>query len=705
MKRLRGFFSGEDQHAERSHRSTVLPRRDGEMAESSDEHKEPQLQPCGPECWLKAFLAYPEPPKDTILLALEASPATEEYRRSIATELYEPIHAYQTRLIKLLPGAQEDFVTCELLTADLIALPGLGLSATGEMVSYDCLSYSWGYPVFSHRVLCNGIEVPVIASLYEALRYLRMEDRPKYLWIDAFCINQFDDMEKSKQVQNMLLVYQKCEAVRAWLGVPEVQDRMAARYLLKLAKNDTPIRSNTGKVHDATCATAYAKISADLHHFFNGAWWCRSWIRQEVFASRTLTVHSGPDTYDYSIIGRAIDVWQQCQPIEHPDSALRVQHLPNQDCFETMRQSRIAIKRWLKAGTKLPAPVRCAVDTGAWLESLLAGSRFGATDPRDKVYGIVGMLEARSQALDLEAPHSEDPHRATFMSRVDYSKFEKVVHQEIIKFLINRDGNLLPLCIFRDRTGDAETEPSWTLSLDQNSRSWYLASHLNSVTRSEKHDKDETNEIDSLLECLGMGYVDKAVQVNPDADGELECSGFRIGTVRLPRTLHDGRLHKDISMERIISTSPPLPNRAGFHHFIRSCNELQREANYRLVNLEWLDNAFIDLFPHPATREAPRVDVPRSPTQSGTNNIDLRLMVSQAARNGDDVVLLKGSPLPMVVRPRDGADRSYRFLGPACWARCNDSPDLAFFGSPGILETGQMHLRASNLELQSFRLV
>lgn len=641
-------------------------------------------QPCGQACWLKQFLAYPAAPDEAITLSSAVSPASDEQRRTINEQLYKPIHAYQTRLIKLLPGTVTDLVECELVPADLIALPGLGLSETGDMVSYDCLSYSWGYPVFSHRVLCNGIEVPVIASLYDALRHLRLADRPRYLWIDAFCINQFDAAEKSKQVRNMLLVYQKCESVRAWLGMPENDDRMALRYLHKLRYSDTPVTNDAGKFHDDECARRYAQVCDDLDHFFSKQWWSRTWIRQEVFASKTLTLHSGPDSYDYGVFGRGIDVWQQFQPQQHPESSLRVKHLPNQDCFESMRQSRIAIKRWLRAGLKLSAPVRRVVDTGAWMESLLAGIRFGTTDLRDKVYGIVGMLEERSRVLDLDAPHSEEPHRETFLSRIDYSKSQSVVYQEIVKFMINRDRNLLPLCVFCDRTRVEDQMPSWLLPLKQDARSWYIASHV--TAPASYPGAGDINQTEEMINYFAMGYYGQACQISPEADDRLLCSGFRIGTLRSATNQSQIPSNKgpQVSVGKTLATSPPLPDRAGFHHFIKSYEELEQEACYQHATIDWHDGSLV----------AAAAELEQSKTQGKSSAPDCAILVSQAARAEDEVLLLRGCPLPVVVRREDRADPQYRFLGPACWIWDTSGPGAANVNAPGYTETALMHQHA-----------
>ncbi|KAF2423735.1 heterokaryon incompatibility, partial [Tothia fuscella] len=93
--------------------------------------------------------------------------------------------------------------------------------ASGEdrLTEYDALSYTWGTEDKTETILCNGVELPITANLFQALRMLRPSAKERrYLWVDAICINQADESEKSDQVWNMLHIYQTARKVMAWLG-------------------------------------------------------------------------------------------------------------------------------------------------------------------------------------------------------------------------------------------------------------------------------------------------------------------------------------------------------------------------------------------------------------------------------------------------------------------------------------------------------
>ncbi|KAK3364200.1 heterokaryon incompatibility, partial [Lasiosphaeria hispida] len=55
-------------------------------------------------------------------------------------------------------------------------------------------------------------------NLYTALLALRHRDKPRYLWVDAICINQSDIAEKNVHMPQMHLVYQRAARVVVWLG-------------------------------------------------------------------------------------------------------------------------------------------------------------------------------------------------------------------------------------------------------------------------------------------------------------------------------------------------------------------------------------------------------------------------------------------------------------------------------------------------------
>lgn len=168
--------------------------------------------PCGPDCWLKQDDPTPTERKvdDYGAAAYCAKSQLLLQPKKAARYLYNPVHPWQMRLICLQPGKFQDTLKCTLHTADLVAFEGVGISDYSKIVDYFAPSYHWGdNHVFTHPLHYGRLIVAIAANLASALHHIRLTDKPCYLWIDAICINQYDDLEKGQQVQNMFAIFKK----------------------------------------------------------------------------------------------------------------------------------------------------------------------------------------------------------------------------------------------------------------------------------------------------------------------------------------------------------------------------------------------------------------------------------------------------------------------------------------------------------------
>lgn len=117
-------------------------------------------------------------------------------------------------------------------------LDGHGDDGAGAQCDYDALSYTWGEPgEGTFHITCNGRTLKVWENLYKALpclaRQLRQEDfAPRQIWIDAVCINQLDDTEKSEQIDRMSAIYRRARQVIVWLGPGNGKDNNDAAIAL-----------------------------------------------------------------------------------------------------------------------------------------------------------------------------------------------------------------------------------------------------------------------------------------------------------------------------------------------------------------------------------------------------------------------------------------------------------------------------------------
>jgi Heterokaryon incompatibility protein (HET) len=64
---------------------------------------------------------------------------------------------------------------------------------------YECISYAWGEPTFSHRLDCDdGSIFEITPSLHSALKRFRTKQRSRHLWADAVCIYTFRQQDSCR---------------------------------------------------------------------------------------------------------------------------------------------------------------------------------------------------------------------------------------------------------------------------------------------------------------------------------------------------------------------------------------------------------------------------------------------------------------------------------------------------------------------------
>ncbi|KAF5980771.1 het-domain-containing protein [Fusarium coicis] len=118
----------------------------------------------------------------------------------------------EIRVMKLYRGSESDVFKCDLRKIRLAASPA------GQTPSYEALSYIWGSKKDPRHIYISGSRFAVTQNLFEALTYLRHSESDRTLWIDAICINQLDDDERTAQIHQMHQVYGNAKEAVAWIG-------------------------------------------------------------------------------------------------------------------------------------------------------------------------------------------------------------------------------------------------------------------------------------------------------------------------------------------------------------------------------------------------------------------------------------------------------------------------------------------------------
>lgn len=193
---------------------------------------------------------------------------------------FRPIRSpHGIRILSLLPEEDSEAeIRCRLFQVDDCDSRG-----------YMALSYVWGSSEESNTLIyLDGPPFPVTPNLHAALKRFRHRNRRRMLWVDAICINQHDNNEKSHQVSRMKHIYQEASCVLMWLGPEDQDSQIAMDWLCDL--DDAMLLTDEPGFPPALIrpyqSIARAELSAALSKLLDRAYWSRLWILQEAVVGR-----------------------------------------------------------------------------------------------------------------------------------------------------------------------------------------------------------------------------------------------------------------------------------------------------------------------------------------------------------------------------------------------------------------------------------
>ena len=570
------------------------------------------------------------------------------------SRVYHSLHRSETRLIKLLPDHNEAPLTCELVTAfssdDGLHSP----NAMSPTVEYDALSYSWGKAELDAGIICNGSLLAISANLSDALVYLRQRTQARYLWVDGLCINQSDPLEKAAQVRNMLRFFEKAHGVIAWIGEPKYTEVPTSgptdlplndtRWLFSALANDKLVSAmrndDFGPMgpHHRQCNDIALDIYKLLISHCLRSWFFRTWVRQEVFAANRVVLRCGQESFDldrfFQQLFALADVWQKPQspgfgPLRQVSQEELDTLMPPITCIvlrnDLYHGGNSRRQRDQISGTYTVSRRRY---TAHFISTLRTVPDFDVTNPRDRVYAVLGMIRSASYRPFID--DRDDVREAEFP--IDYRKTEGEVFGDVIQYLINVDQNLDALTVFEDRTDRATNLPSYAVDWrDELARS-FITTPLARVPEKEIFLHAEKQDQDTH---------------------ELRLIGRSLGTIQsLERNT--------LTRQQYNSIWPPLA----------ASPDPERQ-----VRLSILQQSYVQ-----GTSTVPSISTPSSPSASNVSSSTTsppprKWLLPSAAQISDCVVALHGGQTPFVLRPRRRRHRHlpqpgenvYTFIGPVAF--------------------------------------
>ncbi|KAK4506893.1 hypothetical protein PRZ48_000626 [Zasmidium cellare] len=345
--------------------------------------------------------------------------------------LYAPLQGPRTvRLFNIAPSAfLDDPIAGVLEHFELFQIP-----------PFEALSYVWGDSTDLLPIQVNERPMHITAALHAALRRLRKPDQSRSLWIDSICINQSDNKEKGRQVGIMGDIYTAAERTLSWVGEHEnashvMGDRLRARakrrddsdydrpdtsYVLEDVPDhvsDPP--DECGEDHvNSDCSTN--DLVDPIDAFMRRPYFYRTWVLQEIALSQSAVILCGPDAYSFE------------------DVADMPGYGYEEESFHPFRGRRGASQlQGIQALARSNNPRR-------EIHSAIRVSRYcAASDPKDKVYGIFGLLNQQPLPVDYERPVED-------------------IYRDFTKAIIAKEGNIKVLhWLGTARSSLSRLLPSW----------------------------------------------------------------------------------------------------------------------------------------------------------------------------------------------------------------------------------------------------
>ena len=293
-------------------------------------------------------------------------------------------------LIKL-ANFRKDVIECDMFEVDLKDKP-----------PFAALSYYWGPPQFECHIICNGKKLAITPTLNAALKRVRMDyyctretafgheygKNQHPIWVDALCINQNDAEELNSQLGLMRRIYSEAFVVHIDLGHtdlsrPEMALWFQAFSLLeKLSMAAESIGSECKRTADELF---YRFAIPDVSHnawkyfldIFAMPWFMRTWTVQELVLSKHAYVRFGDFTFPWSHLHESVKMLNRLDFKVARDEVIRgFNHL---EILERL----IEMRKRGSDDTKLLSLLEMTTD-------------FSVTDPRDKVFAILGLAGSRS---------------------------------------------------------------------------------------------------------------------------------------------------------------------------------------------------------------------------------------------------------------------------------------------------------------------
>lgn len=260
---------------------------------------------------------------------------------------------------------------------------------------YSAVSYPWGKTTPVLNILLNGRRMEVRSNCEYVLSHIGPHVKNSHIWIDAVCINQIDNDEKSEQVAKMSEIFKRAIQVLACVGEHKDDSELLYNIIQRDALYFRSWRTSFLEEEDIYFHSInyysqllfwklklklrnakLPRLRKALEAFLGRPYFHRVWIYQELFLGQTVSVICGHESIPISWI------WTTCLILHAKLSWVRGRPRLYASTDYCIRPQMDLLQAGSTNQKSMP------------LEFALAKVKFlHCQDPRDRFYGILSMID------------------------------------------------------------------------------------------------------------------------------------------------------------------------------------------------------------------------------------------------------------------------------------------------------------------------
>ncbi|KAK2759174.1 hypothetical protein FQN54_003274 [Arachnomyces sp. PD_36] len=335
---------------------------------------------------------------------------------------------------------------------------------------WEAVSYAWEGQAPSETIHIGQRPVKVSKVVREMLELLRYRDCERLLWIDAICINQGDEAEKSQQVALMTQIYKNASAGIIYLRTDDEKlaekTVTAARWLDSVDKEMITELRKTPEGYDIGSIIQVFHMfhpqfrsSGSIHMLMELPWFRRVWVVQEAVLPKSVIVQIGNQSLPWDLFATVM-----LRFLSH-GSVRRSVNLSLEECYlGSLRQSSRETNRGITMIHLILNLRNWRFSSGkfqTWPSGMALACRdLLAAVPSDKVYGLGGLFGLGA---------SPDPADSLI---IDYGLNPGEVYMQFTFWCIEQEETLDILAQQRYTNGQRRTQCDNKMNLSSWATDW-----------------------------------------------------------------------------------------------------------------------------------------------------------------------------------------------------------------------------------------